>query len=524
MKKWIYLLLLVFLVPYLTGCKKDKVEEEEVEMAFVNDVSNTDYSLENTGTYNNLAGIPDNWGPVVPFSFNTDVNVDLDSWENVLDNPGADVAVMTVIKIVDFVVSTTSLILKSVRLDQERRVLSHLNKAEVLIDSLNTVHLPNLMRSLEDLNNSVNCYLDSVQMATEDLMIEQEVLSQYRRINRIMEIVNKQQILMREFVNVDFVYYHDAINLILVHQSDSVREHISYEDEYAYYRTIYSMLGDWAGPGNKRIIDILSLGDQMCGTTYTSDQGVLTGMPALYDQLMRDLKPWEHEAVESAANLRVPDLEVYFECILLASEYLAACDALQEKAHGVDPMELLTALETSANRVFAAYKPPTYNDQIRVCNIAGAHLVFRETTIHPVNYNTLRWVPNKYFVFDPAYIAYGFTGDVLNVMEHQITERQAERILRYYKDKNKQGSLLRILVEDGNMDYPELQLDDVQLLLSGIPTKKGADKQGNFYLYVPAAGTEVAPVSIARYQLDEGIYFNRDKDYKVSQFCYVNVQ
>ncbi len=529
MRRLIYILV-VFLALSLVGCDKDPIDVEpvEIEMAFTQDSSDTGYyPLTDNSVYNNLYGIPDEWGPVVPFNFNTNINVDLEPWgEWFKQYAGVNNLGWFVVEIINVVTGGITWIFGAIRMDQERRALAHLNEAVKLLTELNDTHLKALMKSLEDLNNSVNTYLDSVQLATEDMMIEQQVLSQYYRINYIMDAINKQQTVMREFVNVDFVYYHDAIELILEHQSDSVRQHISFEDEYAYRRTIYSMLNDWAGSGNKRIMDILSLGDQMCHTTYTSEEGTLTGMPALYDQLMRDLKPWEHEAVESAANLRLPDLEVYTECILLAAEYLAACDALQEKAHGMNPQELLSKLETTARQVIAAYQPPIDNDRIRVCNIAGAHLIFRNTEMLPIDYTEMRWIPSSYFNYldpiAPYRITYGFTGQMQNIYDHQISERKAERIMRYYADPNL--SLPQILAEKGRLSVPEKEprLDSSFLLLSGEPQTK--EDGPNYKLYAPAAGKMVAPEAIAQFALKENKYFDRQSGFKVPTFYYVNVQ
>lgn len=522
MKRLIYILLAFFTL-CLAGCDKDPIDIEpvEIEMAFTQDSSNIGYSLGDNGVYNNFYGIPEDWGSVVPFNFGTDIDVDLKPWEDwFFQYAGVNSGFLLAVEIINVVTGGITWIFGAIRMDQERRALAHLNEAVRLLTELNNNHLKELMKNLEDLNTKVNTYLDSIQLATEDMMIEQQVLSQYYRINYIMDAINKQQTFMREFVNVDFVYYHDAIELILAHQSDSVRKHISFEDEYAYRRTIYSMLDDWAGTGNKRIMDILALGDQMCHTTYTSEEGTLTGMPALYDQLMRDLKPWEHEAVESAANLRLPDLELYTECVLLAAEYLAACDALQQKAHGIDPNILLSKLETTARQVIAAYQPPTYNDKIRVCNIAGAHLIFRDLYMTPINYTGMRWIPSNFFVYDvlaPYTITYGFTGQTQYIYDHQIPERKAERIMRYYADSDM--SLPQILVENGDM-YPSTKedLENANLLLAGTPDSTGG------FLYAPAAGKKVAPVAIAEFTLTKEKYFNRQLGFKVPPFYYVNVQ
>lgn len=527
MKKLIYILLAFFALS-LVGCDKDPIDVEtiEMEMALLPDSADLGYSLGDNGVYYNLYGIPDEWGPVVPFNFNTDITVDLEPWEKwYVQNAGVNGGAMFVIEIINVVLSGMTTILMGIRMDQERRALKHIEEAIRLLNELNNKHLKTLMKDLDDMNNQVGAYLDSIQLATEDMMIEQQVLSQYYRINYIMNVINKQQTVMREFVNVDFVYYHDAIELILEHQSDSVRQHISFEDEYAYRRTIYSMLDDWAGTGNKRIMDILALGDQMCHTTYTSEEGTLTGMPALYDQLMRDLKPWEHEAVESAANLRLPDIELYTECVLLAAEYLAACDALQEKAHGIDPNVLLAKLETTVRQVIAAYQPPIDNDRIRVCNIAGAHLIFRDINMTPIDYMEMRWIPSSFFLYDyaaPYVITYGFTGQTQNVYDHQISERKAARIMRYYDGSDM--SLPQILVEKGRLTVPgeKHNLASSFLLLSGEP--QTMNDGSDYKLNAPAAGKRVAPETIAKFKLKENKYFDRKSGFKVPTFYYVNVQ
>lgn len=464
MRKLIGLFLIVAAV-CLTACKEKEDIVEIVEINYIDSPEQGDMGV-NDDYLDVFNFVNNNWGPVVPFDFNTDLEADYSMWngfepEQVEQYDG--IYFTTIFSIVVAVVGGVADIMNTVRLAREavyRRKLGEiLKRCRDISKAMNTLNM-----SLANLQHSLDNHINKTMQLLDNMDWQMELLDQQKRLTFITEVITKKNGTIADFVNGDFINYSRALDLIDDYITNTDGKYNDPDSTRAYHQLIYGMLNDWAGEGNKHLQEVLAFGNTLCNVTYVTQSGTLVGMPALYDQLTFDIKAWEHEGINNRAYLRLLDVMVWLRCSELVASYIVACQTLGKTAHGIDPYQLEQSFTAINKQIASLYSQMPIHEGIRICQVAGAHMVFTDSIIQELDYDRHSWYPiiDGNSLLDGETMLYGFTNGIsANVNRKlQMSAVKADRLLKFYNNPS-YTMVDSILVKHGNM---KLKLNNQALM------------------------------------------------------------
>lgn len=497
MRKLIGLFLIVAAV-CLTACKE---QDETIEVNYATPSAHDTW--DESDEYASIFGpIQEDGGPVVPFDFNTDLDMDLSMWRDMTYDPDLDNSVATVItSIVSLVIAFAADGCSIARKVWENKYRTRLNEVLQKCREINN-SINNLSKSLNTLQHNLDNHIQNTMLLMDEMDYQMQLLDQQKRLTFIMDAILKKNGTMMEFIDGDFINYAEAFRMMDDYMKDSLGVYDNPMKNREYHQRLYGMLNDWAGDGNKRLMDVFALGNNLCDICYVTRQGTLVGMPALYDQLTFEIKAWEHEGVENRGRLRLMDLMVWMQCEQIVSGYLVACQTLGVQAHGVDPYELEVSFNQLCRKVAAMYGNIPVHSKFRICQVAGAHMVFVDTVIQEINYDTHRWYPvplntaldEEKMVFD--FLSMG----TYRTRQEQMPAIKAKRLLDFYHNP-KYTMVDSILVKHGDMSVKaapgSLRTGERRLLLNADPSsvKRDGKTWSGFPVYTLQASTAYTQVT-----------------------------
>ncbi len=491
MRKLIGLFLIVAAV-CLTACKEQEDIVEIVEINYIDSPEQGDMGV-NDDYLDVFNFVNNNWGPVVPFDFNTDLEADYSMWNGFEPEPEEQydgIYITTIFSIVVAVVGGVADIMNSIRLAREavyRRKLGELLKrCKDISKAMNTLNM-----SLANLQHSLDNHINKTMQLLDNMDWQMELLDQQKRLTFITEVITKKNGTIADFVNGDFINYSRALDLIDDYITNTDGKYNDPDSTRAYHQLIYGMLNDWAGEGNKHLQEVLAFGNTLCNVTYVTQSGTLVGMPALYDQLTFDIKAWEHEGINNRAYLRLIDVMVWLRCSELVASYIVACQTLGKTAHGIDPYQLEQSFTAINKQIASLYSQMPIHEGIRICQVAGAHMVFTDSIIQELDYDRHSWYPitDGNSLLDGETMLYGFTNGISADVNRklQMSAVKADRLLKFYNNPS-YTMVDSILVKHGNMKLKPLGNQALMprngknyLLLDGeidaqlVPNKKWKD-------------------------------------------------
>lgn len=497
MRKLIGLFLIVAAV-CLTACKEQEDIVEIVEINYIDSPGQGDMGVNDD--YPDVFNfVNNNWGPVVPFDFNTDLEMDSSIWSGFVPEQGGQYegATITVTLIVSFLAAATGIaadIMNTVRLAREavyrRKMGEILTRCKDISKAMNTLNM-----SLNNLQHSLTNHINKTLMLLDNMDWQMELLDQQKRLTFITEAITKKNGTIAEFVNGDFINYSRALNLIDDYITNTDGKYNDPDANRAYHQLIYGMLNDWAGEGNKHLQEVLAFGNTLCGVTYVTQSGTLVGMPALYDQLTFDIKAWEHEGINNRAYLRLLDIMVWLRCSELVASYIVACQTLGKTAHGIDPYQLEQSFTAINKQIASLYSQMPIHEGIRICQVAGAHMVFTDTIIQELDYDRHSWYPitDGNSLLNEEKMLYGFNNAISaeENRKRQMPAVKADRLLNFYNNPT-YTMVDSILVKHGRMT------------LKPLGNQALVTRNGNNYLLLNDQ-IEILPVPNAKWK-DYAVY------------------
>lgn len=267
-------------------------------------------------------------------------------------------------------------------------------------------NIVNLQNQMTEMNRNLNNHLN---------MMEKNIKDELKRIDQTTtDILKKQRLtLYQQSVTQQKLDLMETTEKLNARNEDATRLHLralGYKDSVATIintetddisNKLYDYLSKWAAAETsgenyvqRTIAFTKRLYSTLCNNKY--------GYPYIYDQYVFNTKAWEHEGYNNRANLRLADLTVVYESVLLSALYLEACISTGNTIYGAKPEPLLKELEMECQNFEKCYKESNIeirNDK-RVCQIVGAHFVADSRLIEtgrlgslysgvPMNYSNL---------------------------------------------------------------------------------------------------------------------------------------
>ena len=498
MKQWIFLFIAAGAL-LLTACNR---QEEITEVNYPDSYEQDNQDDEGSDYADIFDKVQNDWGPVVPFDFDTDVDMDLSMWMNMEQDTVRDNAVFPIITtVVSLIIGFVADGCTIARRAWERKYRTTLRDVEAKCQAINS-SLSQIYKSLNQLQHNLENHLNRTASLIDELNLQMQLLDQQKRITFITDAILKKNGTLLEFVDGDFINYAEVFRLMDDYMGDESGKYDNPVTNREYHQLLYGMLNDWAGDGNKRLMDVFNLGNTLCGITFVTQQGTLVGMPAFYDQLTFDIKPWEHEGVENRCRLRLMDIMVWLQCEQMVAGYLTACQTLGLTAHGVDPYQLEESFNQLCRQIAALYADIPIHARFRICQVAGAHMIFPDTVIQEINYDAHLWYPvplNSQLDEEKMVFDFQSIGEYIT-RNRQMPAAKAKRLLDYYHSPS-YTMVDSILAKHGSMTVRDIsstqRTGEKRLLLNAdvSSVKMGDEKWEKNSVYARQAYTAHTAVS-----------------------------
>lgn len=219
------------------------------------------------------------------------------------------------------------------------------------------------------------CYqiLDEIGEIEEqlgDIMESLQLISTQIDLLSLQEVINTRNMYVNSLNNSFSGYRTDFEAFMAVPESQRDKE---------YYTNVRTMLSEWAGEGDKTIVQTLySTIDYLQKAEYQNGGRMKSGLPAAYDDMLLATVAWEHEGGLGGETFRLADIAAVGTGVDWSMFYLQACKYLGEKTRSRrDPDELLKDINTRSTKLQDYYNKTDIDLNLqskrRICYIKDAH-------------------------------------------------------------------------------------------------------------------------------------------------------
>ena len=246
-------------------------------------------------------------------------------------------------------------------------------------------NIVNLQNQMTEMNKNLNNHLN---------MMEKNIKDELKRLDEKInlttaEIMEKQRLMLyQQSVTQQKLDLMETSEKLNARNEEATRLHLralGYKDSVATIintetdnisNKLYDYLNKWAAAetsGENYVQRTIAFTRRLYSTLCDNK----SGYPYIYDQYVFNTKAWEHEGYNNRANLRLADLTVVYESVLLSALYLEACISTGNTVYGAKPEPLLEELEMECQNFSKCYDESKIEirEDKRVCQIVGAHFV-----------------------------------------------------------------------------------------------------------------------------------------------------